>query len=153
MIEQIRRLNYPELLTLETKYNTVVDTDFQSNVTLGSAWITRERFEAEANTPRTVGVYATNESGKILGYCIYRYKKEIISILKLEGDDASIYELLKHLQSRAIEQMRSRIEFIVDERRLQQQKTLSALGLKAKSVIRNHFDGNDGYLFIMEVEE
>lgn len=151
-LEQIKRNNHNELLALESKYNSKYDEDFQTTVIYSSAWTSKERFETEANTgKKTTGVYVPNGNG-IAAYCIYRYYKDGVNILKLEGDDAGCYEIMKYLEQRVSEQARKEIIMNSDERRTDQHQRLSALGFRATEVLRNYFDDNAAYHFEMVVD-
>lgn len=150
--EQIRRNNYSELFALESKYNSFYDEEFQTNIVYSSAWTTKERFDAEANTgKKTTGFYIPGKNG-IDSYCIYRYPKEMIEIIKLEGSDAGTYELVNYLETRAKDCARKKIIMKCDERRLDLHIRLSGFGFKATKVIKNFFDDSAAYLFEYEVE-
>lgn len=151
MIKPARRNHYPQILKLEKENNSIPDEDFQAECMLSGVWPNRETFDLQISDMGAVAIVATlpETTEAVKGYAVYSFdkKKRNIEIIKLEGDEASYYEIIKHLEGVSHKFGYRNIVMRSHEARTGQHNLLHSVGGIARKTIKNAFDNDDAYLF------
>lgn len=151
VIKPARRNHYPQILKIEHNANKIYDDDFETDTVLDCAWVDQQKFDTEA-ADKAIAIVCVGQGGyeeNVFGFAVYKYnkKKKYINLLKFEGDKASQYEMLKHLETVCREYGYNKILITSHERRTDQHISLQNLGGIARKVQQKHFDDGDGFLF------
>lgn len=148
MIQYARRSHYENILNIEKNVNQ------DGKKFLSSAWLEKSKFDVSIDN-KTVAIVCGPTEDNVDGYLIYHFdkKNKTIEILKLEGTESSIYEMLKYVGDKARDFLYNKIVYLVHEKRLSHQKTISALGGKAVAVKKDVYKDGDAYEFRFEIEE